>query len=70
VLAKSAEQLFRLDYFEYNTLVVEVDLLSLSFSLFYDIIFSGLALLFRLRNLFLIGDISLTLIGDYSLSTS
>jgi len=70
VLAKSAEQLFRLDYFEYNTLVVEVDLLSLSFSLSYDIIFSGLALLFRLRNLFLIGDISLTLIGDYSLSTS
>jgi len=49
VLAKSPEQLLRLDYLDYNTFVVEVDLLSLSLtlSLSYDIIFSGLALLLR-----------------------
>jgi hypothetical protein len=49
VLAKSPEQLLRLDYLDYNTFVVEVDLLSLSLtlSLSYDMIFSGLALLLR-----------------------
>lgn len=66
VLAKSPEQLLRLDYLEYNTFVVEVDLLSLSLSLTlslsYDMIFSGLALL--LRYWFLIGDKSFILIGD------
>lgn len=64
VLAKSPEQLLRLDYLDYNTFVVEVDLLSLSLtlSLSYDMIFSGLALL--LRYWFLIGDKSFILIGD------
>jgi len=49
VLAKSPTQLLRLDYLDYNTFVVEVDLLSLSLtlSLSYDMIFSGLALLLR-----------------------
>lgn len=69
MLAKSAEQLLRLDYLEYSTFVVEVDI-GLSLSFLYDIIFSGLALLLRSRILFLIGDKSFTLIGDYSLSTS
>lgn len=64
MLAKSPIQLLRLDYLEYNTFVVEVDLLSLSLtlSLSYDMIFSGLALL--LRYWFLIGDKSFILIGD------
>jgi hypothetical protein len=68
VLVKSAEQLLRLDYLEYNTFVTDVDLLFLSLSLSIEIIFSGLALL--LRYCYLIGDKSLTLIGEYSLFTS